>query len=130
MYTSGAANDPRPGDWKGIARQKLRLEDFVAITVDSTTSPDDRSSIAGKIRHHTVPQTHTSNRLYLANFIGRFESIEEDFLFIKNKLGIDAVLPHMRKTTHLSYRQELPDAVINKLADFYSEDLDKLSYTL
>lgn len=32
----------------------------------------------------------------IADFIGRFERIEEDWTFVAGKLGVDPVLPHSR----------------------------------
>jgi len=130
MYSAGAENDPRPGDWRGIVRKRMRLEDFVDITLDTTVSPEDRSTTSGRIRHHTIPQTHPTNLLHLANFVGRFESIEQDFAVIKSKLSIQAELPHMRKTEHQSYREELPAFVIDQLAVFYADDFEQLNYSL
>jgi hypothetical protein len=109
---------------------QLRLEDLVDITLDSTVSPEDRSTLAGRIRHHTIPQTYPTNLLHLANFIGRFESIDRDFAYIQNKLGLYTELPHMRRTTHQTYRQELPARVIERLARFYPDDFEQLHYSL
>ena len=130
MYSAGAKNDPRPGDWNGIVKARLRLEDLVDITLDESVSPLDRTTLNGRIRHHTIPQTHPTNLLHLAEFVGRFESIDRDFAFIRNKLSIAVDLPHMRKTAHQRYHQELPNAVIDKLASFYAEDLKRLNYSM
>lgn len=129
MFTEGAVG-VGSSDWTRKHRAKIPIKNFLETTLDDSVSPLDRTTLAGRIRHHTIPQTHPANLLYLANFVGRFESIEQDFAIIKSKLSIQADLPHMRKTEHQSYRDELPAFVIDQLAVFYADDFEQLNYSL
>jgi hypothetical protein len=51
--------------------------------------------VAVRIRHHTIPMSHTYNCLHGADFIGRYENLAEDFTIVADRLGITDPLPKL-----------------------------------
>jgi Sulfotransferase family len=125
MFTKGAVNI---NDWSSKARCNISIKEFAEITFDDSISYSKRSNLKERIRHHTIPQTHEFNCLHHADFIGRFETIENDFSVICEKLGISVTLPHMRKTSQDSNEEVIPDDVMINLRTFYARDFDELGY--
>ena len=77
---------------------------------------------------HFVPQhkfLRSQGNHPVVDFIGRYESLEEDFLYIQKKLGINAELKHLNITEghNDDYRTYFSDETANIVADVYREDL-------
>ena len=127
MFTTGMNNTtwtfPKDGD------PGLSLCKFLEIVCNETIRIDgkrDRAEI--KIRHHTIPQTHPYYCLEQADFVGRFENLEDDFAKVLRHLGLEGQLPHCNVTRRKGYHSYF-DADTRKIAEeFYQEDLDKLGY--
>lgn len=64
----------------------------------------------------------------LVDFIGKMETINEDFKKITDRIGINAVLPHSNKSKHKHY-QELYNAETKALvAKYFYEDIELFGY--
>lgn len=85
--------------------------------------------VRGSIYHHTMPQLHPYNNLKYADFVGRFENLQEDFDKICGRLNIPKQeLPHLNKTNHKHYSSYY-DKSTKMIADqYFKEDLQKLGY--
>ena len=124
-------------------KSSISLKEFILIAVDDTityTSKNNMDENGGWdlskfdtyktfLRHHSIPQTHPFNCLYKADFIGRFENINEDMAKICDQLNMEAKLPHRNKTKRGHYRDYF-DIESRWLVDkWYREDIERLGYT-
>ena len=89
-----------------------------------------RSTVPRKIRHHALPQTHPFHCIDQADFIGRFERLEDDFQELLDRLGIPRQpLNHMNRTRRCKKTMDYFDpATWQRAVDFYAQDFDKLGY--
>jgi hypothetical protein len=112
----------------------ISLKDFLSIVEDNDIDYDvaagTKDSVEVRIRHHTIPQTHPYNCLAHANFIGRYESIEQDFRKVASRLELLVHLPHMRRTIRESWRESMDAHDIDRCYAFYRDDFRELGYSL
>lgn len=132
MFTDGAtdsqrrAGPPRP-DSNG--RRDLSIEEFAAIVFDESIIYDERrKTYEERIRHHTIPQTHPFNCLHFADFVGRFETLEADFEFVRRRLGVTEPLPKLNRTVHGHWSEYLRGDVLARCVAYYAGDLEPLGY--
>lgn len=64
----------------------------------------------------------------LVNFVGRFTTLDEDFGTICERLGIDAKLPHFRRSSHRPYCEYYDDRTKAMIADRYREDIEMFQF--
>jgi hypothetical protein len=65
----------------------------------------------------------------LADFVGRYESLEQDASIVGKKLGLSFQgLPMMNKSQHQSYRSYYDEATKRRVAQVYGEDIEMFSY--
>ena len=62
------------------------------------------------------------------DFIGRFETLAEDFATVAARLGVDASLPHINSSRKQGYHAFYSDASRDAVARAYAEDIDSLGY--
>lgn len=127
MFTEGAVGDK---SWKFPADARpLTLSQFMDIVEDDSIIFDERrKTFEEKIRHHAIPQTHPFNCLKHADFVGRFERIDEDFAKIAARLGMTTKLPKMHHTTHTHWQDYFDDEILSRCRAFYAQDLEELNY--
>ena len=63
------------------------------------------------------------------DFIGRFESINDDFKQIKKAIGLDASLPHLNASRRVSYRSYYDDETRDMVAQWFNEDIEVFGYS-
>jgi Sulfotransferase family len=65
----------------------------------------------------------------LADFIGRFERLEEDWTFVAQKLGITEKLPHRRANPRARhYTEYYTPRTRNVIATRFKVDIDQFGY--
>jgi len=65
----------------------------------------------------------------LTDYIGKFESINEDILEIGKKIGYnDFTIPHINKFPHKDYRTYYTDKEIELVQEMYKRDIDYFGY--
>lgn len=64
----------------------------------------------------------------LVDFIGKFEHLEKDFNSVCGHLGINAKLPHLKKTTRERYNTYYDDRTIEIVANWFERDIDYFGY--
>jgi len=83
-------------------------------------------------RHHFRPQffylEDLHRRVHL-DFIGRFENLRNDFLYVADKLKISADLPRSNMSTHLEFRSLYSDETRAIVSRVYAQDIKQLQYT-
>jgi Icc-related predicted phosphoesterase len=102
----------------------MSINDFFEISIQDKDYLDSSG-----IGFHTFPQTHPANFLDKADFVGRFENFEQDFKKICELNNIKFTsLPHWNKTKRLDYRSYFDDKLLEKVSNYYSQDLIQLNY--
>jgi hypothetical protein len=64
----------------------------------------------------------------IADFVGRHETVVEDFRTICRRIGVDAVLPHENATPHAPYRDYYSPRTRAIVERVYRHDLDRFGY--
>ena len=65
----------------------------------------------------------------LVDFICQFESLKEDFLYVCERLGVNATLPHEKSTCRESYNKYYNQESMDIIADWFEKDIQKFGYT-
>ena len=128
MFEGGMENSvwKHPEDHRGISFKR-----FLEIATNETISFDGlRKTTEEKIRHHAIPQTHDFNCLKFADFVGRFENLENDFKVVAEEIGLELdKFPHWNQTRrdsdYMSYYDAETKATVE---EFYKVDFEKLEY--
>ena len=63
------------------------------------------------------------------DFIGHFESLEEDFQRVCQRLGVVKTLPHLNQSAHRSYRRYYDEETRAIIAERYRADIELFGYT-
>lgn len=73
--------------------------------------------------------TDEKGRLII-DFVGRFESLDDDFARVCDKLGLPRKpLPHINKTQHRPYPAYYDEQMVADVAQLYEEDIRFFDYT-
>ncbi len=62
------------------------------------------------------------------DFIGRFESLADDFASVAERLGVEASLPHINSSREQEYQSFYTDASRKAVAEAYAEDIASFNY--
>ncbi len=62
------------------------------------------------------------------DFVGKFESINEDFNHIKREIGLSAELPHLNASKRAGYQSYYDDETRDIVANWFREDIDAFGY--
>ena len=62
------------------------------------------------------------------DFIGRFETISEDFNQIKSAIGLEAELPHLNASKRAGYQSYYDEETREIVADWFQEDIALFGY--
>ena len=65
----------------------------------------------------------------IVDFVGRFESITQDFDSVCKKINISAQLPHVNSSKHRDYRQYYSEKTKQIVAEHFKEDIELFGYT-
>ena len=65
----------------------------------------------------------------LVDFVGRFESLEEDWKKVCQKAGISASLPHINTSSHEHYSFYYNKKTRRVIADAFRDDIEMFGYT-
>ena len=63
------------------------------------------------------------------DFIGKFESINDDFDQIKSIIGIEAELPHLNASKRAGYQSYYDDETRQIVAQWFHEDIEAFGYS-
>lgn len=63
------------------------------------------------------------------NFVGRFETLHDDWQFVKTKLNITDKLPHLNRSNHYPYQKYfVKQKIIDRTIDLYKKDFEYFNY--
>ena len=115
----------------------LSLNDVLDITSDDSILFDARrSSFEEILKHHSLPMTHPFNALDDADFIGRFESLHDDWAYICRQIKLTyKELPQMNYSARKAmekfpsgYSKYFDRDLIDRVRKVYSEDFSRFGY--
>lgn len=72
--------------------------------------------------------TDCAGRL-LMNFVGRYETLQQDFAEVCHMLNISTQLPHINRTKHRDYRLYYNECTQQLVADHFAADIALFGYT-
>ena len=64
----------------------------------------------------------------LVDFVGRYENLREDFQTLSRRFGIDAALPHVRRSERAPLRDYYDDETRNIVAERHRRDIEAFGY--
>jgi len=78
---------------------------------------------------HFRPQNLFLPNISELDFIGKFENINDDFIFVCKKLGIKSLsLMHQNSTNPIKLSEYYDEETIKKVSEFYKEDFELFNY--
>jgi hypothetical protein len=80
---------------------------------------------------HMRPQCHwlcDANGVLLADFVGRFETLAQDFAEIAAQFHLDATLQHRNSSRHRFYRDHYDNETRAKVYRVYRQDIETFAY--
>ncbi len=113
----------------------LTLAEFLKIAKDESIALNDRTPGRTKrlsvLREHAVPQSHPNNLIDHADFVGRFEKLDEEMANIGRILGADFSLPHSNKTRPPGdWRPLFTSELYDEVVEYYREDFARFQYPI
>jgi chondroitin 4-sulfotransferase 11 len=69
-----------------------------------------------------------ANGRLLIDFVGRFETLAQDFQYVCGQIGQDAHLPHIKQSDRGDYRRYYDDTTRQVVADWFSRDIQAFGY--
>ncbi len=130
MFTDGAKGDP---SWSLPADARhLTFDEFLEIVLDESIIYDERRrTFEEKIRHHTIPQTHSFNALREADFIGRYENMVNDFRYVSKRVCIKYNgFPRLHFTSGKPFIEYFSADSLKRAASYYENDFLELDYPM
>ena len=90
----------------------------------------DNPTAAFMMEHFRPQFTYVCNpdRSTVVDFVGRFESINEDWKIIAGKIGLDELLPHSNHSSHDHYSNHYTSEAAEVIAQVYYEDIKIFGY--
>ena len=78
---------------------------------------------------NNIPFLISENTNLKADFIGKFENLQEDFNIVCEKIGIpQRQLPHKNKSRHKYYTEYYDNETRDIIAEKYAKDIEYFSY--
>jgi hypothetical protein len=110
-------------------REDMSFEEFAEVVC---RIPDEEAN-PHFCSQHIFMCSRGSRKDILADFVGRFENLEEDFAFVTKRIGIDARLPHAADTASIrssrSYRDFYDEKLAEMVGERYREDIEIFGYS-
>lgn len=64
----------------------------------------------------------------IVDFVGRYETLHDDFETALKRIGLSACLPHLNRTQSVDYRDFYTETTSSLLADYYQDDVELFGY--
>jgi hypothetical protein len=129
MFRSGTVDeDGRP---RIAGNPQFTLEYAIEIlSMRNLDSGVNRKSLEERFLHHALPMTHPQNMLISADYVGRYENLEESFAEIIRHCGIRNIpkLPKLHRSRAPIRKEVLQSNSLQLLAEYYAEDFRFCGY--
>lgn len=109
---------------KRLTPQAMSFEDFISKGAwDENGDPYNRHWLNCSKFIHNFDESWV-------DFVGKFETLEDDWKYIRKTIGIDYDLPHMnkRRGSKKDYRSYYNDKTRSIVADKFKDDIDMFGY--
>jgi hypothetical protein len=117
----------RRKDKTKIASNNIPFTEWINLTLGPNTDPYYCNNV--KSFQPQVDWLKDDEDTIAIDFIGKFESIREDFEQIRQAIGTRAELPHLNATKRSNYRDYYTDETRQIVANWYHEDIKTFDYT-
>ncbi len=105
-------------------KDKMTFDEFVDWIQYSSSTCVHSSPHRYQLDWFVDPNGHV-----LANFIGKFERLDEDWAFVAQKLGVTATLPHRRPNPRVRHYTEYYTARTRDIiANKFKVDIERFGY--
>jgi hypothetical protein len=137
LFTFGFVRNPwdRLVSWYSMCRQERhRRSRFMAYVHDhiaTFTEFVERAEADPVLAKTAVPQLEYlegERRVILVNFVGRYESLDEDLGAVADRLGVVLSLPLVNTSRHPHYRQMYTASTRDLVARRFARDIEKFGY--
>jgi hypothetical protein len=106
-------------------RYLTAYEDFTDFVVHGLNKPEMASYWHFMQQHYYVVNFRGE---IMVDFIGHFETLEEDFNKVAQRLGVDVTLPHTNKSIRHTYQSYYTDETRRIAYEYYKKDFELLGY--
>jgi hypothetical protein len=106
--------------------QVKALGSFDAFVEWVAATPDPFPKNVPKLQSEMI--TDTDGNL-LVDFVGAYETLQEDFDEVTRILGIRAALPHVNQSVHRDYRHHYNDRTRAIVAEHFRPDIERFGYS-
>jgi hypothetical protein len=65
----------------------------------------------------------------IVDFVGRYETLAQDFQRVCHILGIESSLPHLNRSSHQDYRSYYTETTRKIVEEYFKEDIELFGYT-
>ncbi len=65
---------------------------------------------------------------FIVDFLGRFETLHEDWHHVSKQVGFECSLPHKNRSDHRNYRDEYTPELAPLVAKRYEHDIEAFGY--
>lgn len=107
----------------GVFRAGMSFEEFVHAVV---AIPDDDAEPHFHSQHGFLTDRRGT---LLVDFIGRFETLDEDFEKVRDRLRVSVELPHLLPSRRLPYREYYDSRLADLVAARYRKDIELFGYS-
>jgi hypothetical protein len=109
----------------GLGDRPVAFEEWVSLAYGARAAPYYNAEMMFMPQVRWVRDDAGND---LLDFVGRFERLEDDFARVARVVGVDATLPHLKRSSHEPYRGYYSDETRALVADRYRDDLDAFGY--
>lgn len=121
--------DRMVSNWKMFTTQPARIEQLRSMTGNDLGKFDDFVHFAiGMSNHHWQPQSmFTPEEL---DFIGKLETFDDDMNRLRELIGEAPLnLKKQNTTQRKRYQEYYSSSLVDVVADFYKEDIEKFGFS-
>ena len=79
-------------------------------------------------RRHQRDFLADKNGDLIVDFVGRYDSLEKDFGTICRRIGVEAKLPHLRRSAHAHYSEYYNDRTKALIEEYHRVDIDTFHF--
>lgn len=87
-----------------------------------------KCNYGGNSKQDQFHQMTTDNKEICMDFLLRFESLQEDFKYVCDKIGVDLTLPHINKSDHQHYSNYYDEETIEFVRKWHKRDIEEFGY--